>query len=152
LEAEVMTAEELLQRYATGERDFSRQALKTKAKLSCAVLQGINLSNVSLNRVDLRGTNLEGAILRGTNFAFGDLTGANLTNTDLEGAIFQEAVLVDTVFENSNLKDAFLGLACILRANFRGAIFDNTDFMDCMRRETIWPNGRIITDPNPTMF
>jgi uncharacterized protein YjbI with pentapeptide repeats len=47
-----MTAEELLQRYASGERDFI-----------C-----INLSGVNLMEVDLKGINLEGAILRGTDF------------------------------------------------------------------------------------
>jgi uncharacterized protein YjbI with pentapeptide repeats len=57
-----MTAEELLQRYAAGERDFS----------------GINLREVELVDVQLPSINLSNADLIGANLA-----GSNLSEADL---------------------------------------------------------------------
>jgi uncharacterized protein YjbI with pentapeptide repeats len=54
-----ISAEELLKRYAAGERDFS----------------GIKLGNA-----DFREINLSGAYLRGINLSGADLRGINLSN------------------------------------------------------------------------
>lgn len=50
-----MTRDELIDRYAQGQRDFSY------AKLSYANLRGANLRNADLRGADLRGANLIGA-------------------------------------------------------------------------------------------
>ena len=49
-----MTAEELLERYAAGERDFAG------VDLNGAVLTGINLDRADLSRVNFTGANLSG--------------------------------------------------------------------------------------------
>jgi len=61
-----MTAAELLDKYANGERDFS----------------GANLSGVDLYNANLIGANLSGANLSGA-----DLYNANLIGANLSGAI-----------------------------------------------------------------
>ena len=84
-----MTVQELLARYAAGERNFSNADLRN-ADLGDAYLRGANLdgadlsnadfSNADLGDADLRGADLRGADLRGAN-----LVGANLTNCTILG-------------------------------------------------------------------
>jgi hypothetical protein len=81
-EAVVMTAEELLERYASGERDFS----------------GVDLREARLSRADLSEINLSGA----------DLIGANLTGANLTGARLMEAELLEARFDYVNLTGANL--------------------------------------------
>lgn len=86
-----MTAEELLQRYAAGERDFSAIDL-VGVSLARTNLNSINLTNANLIDVDLTEAKLVGAdltnarltnvILTGTTLA-----GVNLTNVDLRSTI-----------------------------------------------------------------
>lgn len=57
-----MTAEELLERYAAGESDFSRVDLR-KGRLSGSVLRDINLSGANLSDSDLSKSTLEEASL-----------------------------------------------------------------------------------------
>ena len=66
-----MTAEELLERYAAGERNFSGADLKG------ADLRGTNLSPINFENANLRNADLSGAIMH-----------ASMIGTDLEGAIF----------------------------------------------------------------
>ena len=69
---EAMTKEELLTRYAAGERDFSEAELYG-VDLSGADLQGINLSDARLF-----GANLSGANLKYANLDYASLYGVNL--------------------------------------------------------------------------
>ena len=59
-----LTAEDILSRYAAGERTFSGMDL-TGEKLRGADLAGIDLSDSDLRSTDLRDTNLSGANLTG---------------------------------------------------------------------------------------
>jgi uncharacterized protein YjbI with pentapeptide repeats len=91
LEAEAMTAEELLERYAAGERDFSGVEL-TNISLIRAKLSEIDLTNASLTNIDLTESNLSSANLTGAKLTKITLTGVNLagvnlTDTDLRGTI-----------------------------------------------------------------
>jgi uncharacterized protein YjbI with pentapeptide repeats len=91
LEVEVMSAEELLERYAAGERDFGGIDLK-EADLTGTDLSDINLSNANLIDVDLSEANLTSADLSGVRFTnvnlYGtDLAGINLTNVDLRSTV-----------------------------------------------------------------
>jgi uncharacterized protein YjbI with pentapeptide repeats len=110
LEVEVMTAEELLERYASGERDFS----------------GVNLDDVDVSGRDLQGINLNGSSL---NQFFAD--GTNLSQSDLSMVCLYQGGLEDRILRNTNLSRSDLG-SCNLRranlegANLEGAIFDNT--------------------------
>jgi uncharacterized protein YjbI with pentapeptide repeats len=77
LEVEVMTAEELLQCYAAGERDFSGVDL-SYANLAGADLRDINLSDACLAGINLRGAILERANLRNAGLGDSDLAGIDL--------------------------------------------------------------------------
>ncbi|MEM6447139.1 MAG: pentapeptide repeat-containing protein [Cyanobacteria bacterium J06642_2] len=109
----VSTAEELLEQYAAGERDFRKSNLRG-ANLARARLWYVNLRGADLTEADLRGVdfrrsnmmdttlanaNLQGASLRRTNFARANLQGANLERTDLSaGADFSTADLSGAKF------------------------------------------------------
>ncbi len=75
-----MSIDELLNRYAGGEIDFS----------------GVDLSNADLKGLVLRGANLRGANLRGANLRGADLSGADLSGADLSGAQMEEVNLAAT--------------------------------------------------------
>ena len=97
-----MTAEELLTRYAAGERDFQH------ANLAGENLYGVHLSEANLADADLTDTDLYGANLAGANLA-----GANLARADLRRAILfhanlTEANLTDTILIGVNLVGAIL--------------------------------------------
>ncbi|MGV0102455.1 Pentapeptide repeat-containing protein [Nostoc sp. DSM 114160] len=113
-----ITVEELLQRYAAGERDFIGVDLRD------AELRGINLSRANLSGADLIGvdfsgygfgqkigsihSNLSDAILVNTNlswanlkfvdFSRSDLSGSDLTFADLGSAILDDSILIGTNF------------------------------------------------------
>lgn len=67
-----MTAEELLERYAAGESDFS----------------GAELEGIKLKNVDLRDINLSGANLGNTELVNVDLSGSNISGSNMSGASF----------------------------------------------------------------
>lgn len=104
-----MTAEELLQRYAAGQRDFQcvnlSEEILSWADLTGADLSGANLSGVILNwatlsRVKLRCANLSNSDLNWANLEQTDLQGANLTGADvsaanLNGADWSGAIMPD---------------------------------------------------------
>jgi uncharacterized protein YjbI with pentapeptide repeats len=135
LEVEVMTAEELLERYAAGERDFSgvdlggsRENRKFQPNLSNADLRGINLCGANLEMVNMSFSNLSGArlfgacffysILYGTNFTDADLRYAtinrsrckcaNFTGADMQGIDLTASTFFQTIWSVNNLKDAIM--------------------------------------------
>ncbi len=59
-----MNPQELLKRYASGERDFNRASL-TNGEFINADLRGIILSRADMEWVNLSGANLNGAVLCG---------------------------------------------------------------------------------------
>lgn len=146
-----ITAEELLRRYANGERDFSGVCLGYEANLIGVDLRGINLSKAEMITVKLIGANLDGANLIGANFEGADLTsasfvkadsskvcldGSQLVNTNfadanLAGAKFIHANIIGTTFCRANLQEAGLWelYACV-GADFTGANLRNSEFFD----------------------
>ncbi|MBW4542569.1 MAG: pentapeptide repeat-containing protein [Myxacorys chilensis ATA2-1-KO14] len=138
-----MTAEELLQRYATGERNFS--GLRLYAEEYAMLLNGRDLNGVNLcgsrldgdwsganlsharlrgiiaDGCDLKQVNLSQADLGGAMFIECDLTGCNLTNANLSGVAFKQVVLCDANFTSADLRGAVLGEADLDRADLRGA-------------------------------
>jgi len=94
-----MTAEELLERYAAGERDFSKVKLSGIGELLEGVcLKDINLSDSRIDNLSFIGTNLSRANLKNTilwqtNFIGADLSGANLNGANLFQANFSQADL-----------------------------------------------------------
>ena len=165
LEVGVMKAEELLKRYAAGERDFSGVDLR-EIDLSRVNLPGINLSQADLIGADLRGSdlsdanltvaNLAGARLRQTRFDRADLSGANLQCAVLEGAIMESANLSRADLTDANLAGARLMKADLFGARINYANLTQTnlkdargfDFVHCedgciIVDRTIMPNGEI---------
>jgi uncharacterized protein YjbI with pentapeptide repeats len=136
LEVGVMTAEELLERYAAGERDFS----------------GVDLSGVNLMEVNLEDVNLACAILRETQFQRSLLNGAIFKSADLEGADFFLASLDRTDFRAANLSRCRIVEASLIRANFDGAIegvISEGYNLGGYTYKTIMPDGRVETCDDP---
>ncbi|WP_245894908.1 pentapeptide repeat-containing protein [Nostoc cycadae] len=81
-EATNMDANEVLRRYANGERNFReadwRGISLTNANLSGIDLSGAHLSNADLSDSDLSNANLNWAGLKGTNFSRANLRGAKM--------------------------------------------------------------------------
>ena len=124
--APTITIEELLERYARGEKDFVDISLPHKADLTGINLAGANLKGAKLNRSNLTGANLQGADL-----SYAWMASVNFTGANLEGANISWAYAISTNSRNASLKNA------IGSFNMRyGATYENT----------IMPKGYIIED------
>ena len=169
VEVRKMTAKELLERYAAGERDFSGVDFSgTKFKIFSYIFNGINLERANLEGAYLEGVQLEranlaGSILRNVDFEV-DLTDANLEGANLEGANLQESCLERANLrranlerasfymvnlENANLEGANLKYvtfedACVNGANFRNAIMEGCSGCVYDYSLAIMPDGKIL--------
>lgn len=148
----VVSTQDFLKRYATGERRFPGivlhradlrgqdlrginlahreviDKLKYPAFLIDANLSGANLEECSLVGVKFRGANLSGAnlyraILTGVDFSYANLSGVNLLYADMEGVDFTGADLTGANVDEPSL--------------YWGTFFCNT----------ILPNGEVIVAP-----
>lgn len=106
-----LSKDELLNRYAAGERNFIESDL-TGLDLSRVDLPGINLTRSVLSRADLTEANLSNSIL----------VSANLSSTILNRANFTRANLVRANLSRSLLNKAILQEALLLQADLSGAI------------------------------
>ena len=142
LEIQVMTAEELLQRYAAGERSFLRADLRG-VNLEGAYLDGVDMRGADLSRANLRRAYLEGADLEGANFCWANLeeamvykasllctnfSGANLRSAQLWESDFGNALLIGVNLCNANLIQSYLIDANISVANLQGSSLDMARF------------------------
>jgi uncharacterized protein YjbI with pentapeptide repeats len=147
-----MTAEELLERYAAGERDFSGIGIEASDELLGAHLTGINLSGSILAEMILDGVDFSDANLRNTHFGQTDLNGVNLQRSDLSGATLtfgslDGADLTDARLIGTNLKYTDMRNVNFTRSNLTGAkTSDSADFIGSIFNNTIMPNGNIRTD------
>ncbi len=148
-----MTAEELLRRYAAGERDFTGVDL-SESKLSFANLRNIILKDAYLGYVVMDDTDLSFADLSGAN-----MEGISLGESILQGANLTGAILIDAVFGQTFLGDANLSYADLTGANLSESSFDNVNlshadltaatgfyiemFKDAIFDETVMPDGSI---------
>lgn len=147
-----MTAEELLERYAAGERDFSGIEVRATDELVSANLTGINLSGSLLAEMILDRVDLSDAILRNTHFGQTDLSGANLQRADLSGASLGHGSLDNADLTDARLIGAYLqgtdmSNVNFTRSNLTGAkTSDSPYFVGSMFNNTIMPDGTIRTD------
>jgi hypothetical protein len=126
------TADELVERYAKGERRFPRTNLRDES--IDADLPGIDLNDSTLRGVMFGDIHLEGASFRRADAAF------NIFDANLEGADFHAADLSWSNFGWSNLTNANLHGANLRHAqfmsgrlegcNFTRASLDETSFLD----------------------
>lgn len=112
-----MTRQELLDRYATGERDF--RSLQ---------LPGIDLSGTTLRDVNLAGATLAQANLRNADLERADLTAAELPAAHLDGAILYRAELKNALLDSATLVGSNLSHANSERADFERADLRRADF------------------------
>lgn len=145
------SVQELLARYAMGEREFSGAFLPNAnlpgvelvdAVLCNARLGGARLTDADLRKVDFRGAdlsgadltdaNLAGANLVGTLFPYAEFGAANLSCTNLSVAVLSGANLersslvgahlFGTIFQTSNIHEADFG-----SSGLSGTLFLGTD-------------------------
>jgi uncharacterized protein YjbI with pentapeptide repeats len=112
-----ITADELLERYADGERNFAG------IKLVHYGLYGFRRSKHSgldLDGVVLRDINLRGADLRNVY-----LIGADLTGSDLGGICLESCCLGGAIIRNANLRAACLDWSAFDNADLRGSNLDH---------------------------
>lgn len=137
-----MNKDELLRRYAAGERNFSgvvlRDADLSGANLERVIFDGADLSNTNLvdanlDSADLSNADLTNANLSGANLYCSKMYGANFTNANLSNAN-----LTSIIFDGANLTFAHMTNAENLTGSGRNAIYYNT----------IMPDGTIETVPH----
>ena len=105
-----ISAEEFLQRYEDGERDFTG-----------INLAGVNLSGKSLIRVNFNLANLQEANLSLTDMNNAELSQANLSGANLTKANLQSAKLLQANLNKTKLNEANLNAANLTAANLLGA-------------------------------
>jgi uncharacterized protein YjbI with pentapeptide repeats len=105
------SAEELLTRYAAGERNFD----------------GANLTGANLRQADLRSTSLVGADLTGANLRHATLYAANLCDALFGGADLGGARLCGASIRRAKLSGARLSHANFLQAELATADLSHTD-------------------------
>ena len=124
--------EELLQRYANGERSFP------DTELSDADLSGVKLDGASFEKWSwFSSTNFEGASLRETVFRECNVKCASFKNADLTGASFELAAVEAAEFEGAILE----------RTRFEGAGYYGITLRDDMG----FPHGRENKEPNKSI-
>lgn len=131
-----LSAEELLARYAAGERDFSSFNLQ-KVSLVGADLRGTifhqsDLRGADLSSADLRGSSLSGAALCRTRFDGADLSCADCVEANFSRASFSGARMAGSNlswanFLEANLRDADLSWASLVCAQLNAANLNGAD-------------------------
>lgn len=160
-----ITVEELLQRYAAGERNFPFiQINDRKGIFDGSDLKGINLIGSSLTGATWFDTNLSGACLLAADLAGVGMNGVNLSDADLTGAClwgtnFTDANLSRCILEGANLRRAILWNANLLHASLDTAILADADFTGAkyfainddmtgiLFWNTIMPDGTVVKGP-----
>jgi uncharacterized protein YjbI with pentapeptide repeats len=120
-----MNVEELLKRYAAGERDFN--GCKDDVDLSKANLQGVDLSGAKLSCVNLSGANLSQVNLSQCDLSSTDFTGANLSQANLCAANLNDAYCDEANLNSANLSQANLEYAHLIGANLYQANLCNAN-------------------------
>jgi serine/threonine-protein kinase len=137
-----LTAEQLKQAYAKGQRDFSMRSLPG------IDLQKLPLGGASFTQANLSKGNLQGADLSGVNFGK-----ANLAQTCFRNANLGRAYLSGANLQGADFRGADLSYASLNQANLRGANLCGADLTGArisseqmaMARtnwSTVYPNGK----------
>ena len=118
--------EELLRRYAVGDRYFINANLRC-AQLSNICLENIDLSYAKLNLANLSGTNLSKANLTLAEMRSANLSGSNLSRSRLVRANLAGANLSDANLRGADLRNTDLSNACLIGANLIGVNLSKVD-------------------------
>lgn len=144
-------ANDLLQRYNAGERNF--QAIEligaelngaylcdadfSYGEMMLAALNEVSLANCKLHRAYLSGADLVGAYLQEAELIGTELIGADLKDADLKGANLERANLGGANLTNANLTGANLSEAILIGANLTNTDFTDAIVLGCNFAETI---------------
>lgn len=137
-----ISAEEVLQAYETGRKDFGFK------DLSMQDLQKANLSESKFQGAKLVRTNFQGADLTYTNFTDSDVRQALLRNADLSKSFFKSSNLEGVDLRGANLSYANFKDTKLKGANFCGANLSNSNLTSEQLAEvktnwmTIMPSGK----------
>ena len=153
-----ITPEELLRRYAAGERDFERVKIyspiggRVTNPLVNANLSGVNLRfakfsdpymmGCNLSRADLTGAKLS-ACLEGANLSYSNLTGADLYRTILHDADLSYANLTGAEMYNDLRKTNLTG-AILRNTNLEEVLFQYTNLTGADLTGAIFGNGTLL--------
>lgn len=129
-----MQAEDIIKKYAAGERDFSGMDL-TEINLSRANLTGANFRNATLSIANLSGANLSEADLTGAKLNVARMSGTNLSKAKLNGAILNVANLVRANLSGAELMQAALIRAELVRAELSRANLSEANLSGADLRE-----------------
>lgn len=137
-----LTANEVINQYKQGRRDFSQANLYRldlqEANLNRSIFRTAQLIQVNFQKADLREADFANAILRRTSLREAKLHNAFFSNADLQKADFCKADLTLANFQNAKLAEA----------NFCGANLTNAKITEKQLAEaktnwaTIMPNGK----------
>jgi uncharacterized protein YjbI with pentapeptide repeats len=150
-----LTADELIERYVAGERNFAGIRLKggRGGELDGANFNGSNFSGAILH-ADMIGINLSDCSLRGADLAESDLSDAFLMRANFIGATLAQANLSGANLTDANLVRAELEEALVSNANLTGARLNNATGVEvdywlkigCIFCRTTMPDGTILND------
>lgn len=113
-----MSASELLERYATGERNFAGICVYGGTR--------VDLCGATLSDANFCGSVLRGAMI-GTDFTRSDLIGAELIQVNLRNAILHRTTLYRATLAQSILSGADLTLASLIYAELDNTVMENTN-------------------------
>jgi uncharacterized protein YjbI with pentapeptide repeats len=145
----LQVAEELLEHYRSGRRDFRGLQLRgaylrgvdlhgvdlSDANLGGADLQGAGLCEAILCNVDARSANLRYARLDSADLWQANMCGADLRNIHLCGANLREADLTGANLRSADLTSANLRGADLGEADLRGADLSGATFIGASLRQ-----------------
>jgi uncharacterized protein YjbI with pentapeptide repeats len=124
-----ITAQELLQLFALGERNFS------DLDLSGIDLAEAELPRINLNRTNLTGAKLICADLTSASLREANLTGANFKGADLTSAYLTYANLTSADLRRAYLWNARLDYANLTRIDLTGANLTGTQIINAYFEE-----------------
>jgi uncharacterized protein YjbI with pentapeptide repeats len=140
MDKERITREELLQRYAAGERDLQHIILEY-ADLNGVELQNIDLRGAQFNYVNLSRLNLHRCELGSAQFWYCNFREAKITSSHLEYARF-----FDCDFTGFNSSGCNITRVYFIRVNLQGAKLygfgeDPCEFWDVIRPDGVFNPG-----------
>ncbi|MGM3306537.1 pentapeptide repeat-containing protein [Anabaena sp. WFMT] len=129
---QIITVEELLSRYAAGERDFTCIAINDSRE---GLFRGVDLSGINLEDFAL-SVDFSGAILKEANFRYTEWGRCSWENADFSGSDFTginngvECYIVRCNFSNTNWERANLWQSTFKDCNMTTANFDNASLAE----------------------
>ena len=91
-----VTASEVLQRYAAGQRRFVALELADRSDFHEVLLEGAAFDSCILSDIDFRDANLRGVVFKDCN-----LKGSDFRNADLQNAVFDGSAIESAFFEGA---------------------------------------------------